>query len=105
MNGANGGNATASAGGVGGVAVSTAPVITTGYASWFSYTGGAGTSGGANSAPASVGIMNLTGYNASTLLGCGQLIGTTGGGNVYATRTTYFGGGLYYLFYALRTRV
>lgn len=90
MNGANGG-ATASAGGVGGNSVSSAPVITTGYASWFSYTGGAGATGGINNAPASVGIMNLTGYNASTLLGCGKLISTSSGANVYALQTMYFG--------------
>ena len=100
-NGSQGGSASASAGGVGGVANSNATVISvSGYSSWFSYNGGAGANGGTNSAPASVGTILLTGYNASTLLGCGQSISTSGGGNPYAFQTTYFGGA-YITYYTL----
>ena len=91
--GNTGGGSTPTAGGIAGTANVSAPTIAvSGYASWFSYTGTAGAQGGQNSAPNAVGAIGKTAYDATTLLGCGQRISTTGGGNVYATQTTFFGG-------------
>jgi hypothetical protein len=92
--GSNGGGASPSGGGPGGIATTTAPSIyQPGYSSWFTYTGTAGGNGQANNPP-TVGAIKYTGYNASALLGCGQQISTSGGANPYAFQTTYFGGAI-----------
>lgn len=92
--GSGGGGASPSAGGPGGIATTTAPnIYQPGYSSWFTYTGTAGGAGQANNPP-TVGAIKYTGYNASALLGCGQMIATSGGANPYALQTSYFGGAI-----------